>query len=356
MSTVENPGYGGRRRRKIIVPEWRRHRLQLRLLALYRGDAQYQRLVARRLRPLWDDLKGSAFLYPYVKDNPSPPYHIHQYTSLVTKQHLLAEHPAYAGREEAAQVLASLTTYIASIDEFVRDVLRLTLNRESVEWAIVALHDDVRGQVAEDHGPNYRPKTHHAALHILLRPRQADLLSTVGGLTRISYAPFPVEQGEDIDVVYPETITTVLRVLLPEDQRPEVGRIGPGPAHTTNRVAVTAPLADTHVEQHTIDGEDISFEAWAELEKQAIVMLRDAIARLRQSYQGAYSHSANPSRLDEEETDLRELFGFLFLEHETPKLIRDTRQKVLALAHDIGIDLPRPASIKDKKLRRKLMQ
>lgn len=339
MGNAEERYQVGRRRRRVVVPEWRQHELRRRLMALYQGDTHYERIIVGQLRPQWENLKRATALYPYADDNVLPPYHIHRYTRLVEAHHRLTQHPGSQQQAGDAQTLANLAAYLTALRAVVKEQLRLTKDGEPVEWAVDVLHDDVREQHEVEREPDYHAKTQHAALHILLSPRHADLLATVGGITAIEYAVAPVEGDAER---HPEIITSVLRTLVPLEQRPEGRTIGPGPSRQ-HPLPVTVPLDGCRVARDTVRGEDASFDAWELLEERAVLLLREAIAELRLGYRALYDQAANPTRLDEEEHDLHKLQRFLLHERESVPLLPYERRRVLPLAKDLGIDLPSPS-------------
>lgn len=347
MGTTGVSGQGGRQRRQVIIPEWRRHDLRLRLLALYRHDARYQELLASRLRPQWAPLRRSKIVNPYadVDDTPfanavnSPTYSTYEHINLLRKRDRLLRQ-LEAGDQRVAPDYAALDRYLTDLRAVVGGELRLQSAGQPVEWAVDVLHDDVREAHGVERAPNYAPQTQHAAVHVLLSPRHADVLSTVGDTTAIDYAFAPIEGfGEHL----PQTITTFLRKLVPLEQQPESRVIGPGPTRT-RRLPVTVPLDGCRVEQDTVAGGDTSFDEWAALEERAVTLLRAAIGELRRDYQALYGQMANPSRLDDEGHDLLRLQRFLFHERESVPLLAYERRRVRAVADAIGIDLPRPSS------------
>lgn len=342
-------GAGSRRQRSVVVPEERQHRLRQRLLGLYRGHKDYWVLVTTLLCPRFAVLAGSKVVVPYAEDDDAE-----DDDADATRARAVCSH-AYLVRvqrrlralaqasEDVEFALRELDQYLGYLRFVVKVLLRLNAGGQPVEWAVVALHDDVRGVRPDDSGPDYRHKSHQVALHINLLPREAHLLSVAGGAGDFRYAT--TEDGFDSAL---EAVTLTLRHDVPPPSPPQRAPriIGPRAGEARRH---TAPLPGCSVEQRTVAGGSYSFDAWDALEREAVEMLKETLRSLRLAYYGDYDQVANSERLDTESEKLEPLFAFLFREPWTLPLLRDERRTARAMAQDIGIDLPRARSRTTRK-------
>ncbi len=271
-------------RRHAVHPlEWL-GRLRAGLVAHYRADTRFHHLALRHLRPLWRAARG-AVMDCCHSDPQANRFPIGEDRPERLGYRWLA---FWCQRGLAPPTLAA---YVAGMDDSLR-VMGLVHEGQPAEWAATFVHQAVVGQpwtrllYTDD---DFEPMSYSLRLYIY--PHEARVWATVGN-----------------DWQYK----------------------GPG------REAIFIP------------GEvGIAFDRWADLEVEAVAVLRAWFATVRRALEAEFP-LRNEASLAQQESDLLPLYRHLFHHASIPD--RADRERLRRLARLIEVDFPRRAQKHAPKL------